>query len=52
VGIPSQREIERAVREAVAHGRLKGGESLLAQATIRVEGLDLTLYGEDDVKLE
>ena len=37
---------------AVAHGRLKGGESLLAQATIRVEGLNLTLYGEDDVKLE
>jgi hypothetical protein len=52
VGIPSQREIEMAVRETVATGRLKGSESPLAQATIRVEGLKLTLDGEDDVELE
>jgi hypothetical protein len=52
VGITSQREIEMAVREAVANGRLKGIGSLLAKATIRVEGLNLTLDVEDDVELE
>jgi hypothetical protein len=30
VGVTSQREIEKAVREAVASGRLKGSESLPA----------------------
>ena len=52
VGITSQREIEMAVRDAVADGRLKGNESLLAKATIRVEGLNLTFDVEGDVELE
>lgn len=52
VGITSQREIEKAVREAVAEGRLKGNESLLAKATIRVEGLNLTFDVEGHVELE
>jgi hypothetical protein len=41
-----------AVRDAVADGRLKGNESLLAKATIRVEGLNLTFDIEGDVELE
>jgi hypothetical protein len=52
VGITSQREIEMAVRDAVAKGRLKGNESLVARATIHVEGLDLTFNVEGDVELE
>jgi hypothetical protein len=52
VGITSQREIEMAVRDAVASGRLKGNESLLATATIRVEGLNLTFEVKGDVELE
>ncbi len=52
VGITSQREIEMAVRDAVADGRLKGNESLLAKATVRVEGLNLTFDVEGDVELE
>ena len=41
-----------AVREAVANGRLKGDESLLAKATVHVEGLNLTFSVEGDVELE
>jgi len=52
VGVTSQREIEMAVRDAVAEGRLKGNESLLAKATISVEGLNLTFDVEGDVELE
>lgn len=52
VGITSQREIEMAVRDAVAEGRLKGNETLLAKATICVEGLNLTFDVEGDVELE
>ncbi len=52
VGITSQREIEMAVRDGVADGRLKGNESLLAKATIRVEGLNLTFDVEGHVDLE
>ena len=52
VGITSQREIEKAVREAVAEGRLKGNESLLAKATIKVEDLNLTFDVEGHVELE
>ena len=52
VGITSQREIEMAVRDAVADGRLKGNESLLAKATVRVEGLNLTFDVEGHVELE
>lgn len=52
VGITSQREIEMAVRDGVADGRLKGNKSLLAKATIRVEGLNLTFDVEGHVELE
>ena len=41
VGITSQREIEQAVRSAVAGGRLKGNEALPAKVTLRVEGYRL-----------
>ncbi len=52
VGITSQREIEVAVRNAVAKGQLKGNESLLAKATVHVEGLNLTFDIKGDIELE
>ena len=36
VGITSQREIEKALRDAVASGRLKGNEALPAKMTLTV----------------
>lgn len=42
VGVTSQREIEKAVRDAIAAGRLKGDETLDAEVTIKVGGVQLT----------
>ena len=42
VGITSQREIEIAVRDAVASGRLKGHEKLPAKMVLTVGGVNLT----------
>ena len=42
VGITSQREIEKAVRDALADGRLKGHEKLPAKIVLTVGRVDLT----------
>ena len=42
VGVTSQREIEKAVREAIDKGQLKGDETLSAEVTIKVGGVQLT----------
>jgi ribosomal protein L1 len=42
VGVTSQREIERAVRSAIDAGRLKGGETLDAEVTLKVGGVELS----------
>ena len=52
VGVTSQREIEKAVREAVANGRLKGNEALPAKMTLTVGGIDLTHTIDDNIELE
>jgi len=52
VGITSQREIERAVREAVSNGRLKGHETLPAKAVISVEALGLNFTVEGPIELQ
>ena len=41
VGITSQREIEKAVRDAVAAGRLKGNEKLPAKMVLTIGGVEL-----------
>jgi hypothetical protein len=51
VGVTSQREIEKAVREAVAAGRLKGNEKLPAKMTLSVGGIDLELEIDGSVEL-
>ena len=52
VGVTSQREIEKAVREAVASGRLKGNEALHAKMTLTVGGINLTHTIDDNIELE
>jgi hypothetical protein len=42
VGITSQREIEKAVRDALASGRLKGHEKLPAKIVLTVGGVSLS----------
>jgi hypothetical protein len=51
VGVNSQREIERAVREALKSGALKGGERLHAQMTLSIPEVKLTYKVEDDIAL-
>jgi hypothetical protein len=41
VGVTSQREIEKAVREAVAAGRLKANTPLAARVVLTIEPLGL-----------
>jgi hypothetical protein len=50
VGVTSQREIEKAVRDAVAAGRLKGHEKLPAKMVLTVDGL-LTHEVTDEIEL-
>ncbi len=52
VGITAQREIEKAVRDAVASRRLKGSEALHATAAIKVDGLGLAFEVEGDIELQ
>ena len=52
VGVTSQREIEKAVREAVANGKLKGNEALPAKMTLTVGGINLTHTIDDNIELE
>ena len=52
VGITSQREIERAVREAIDSGEIGGGGTLRATVTLRVPEVGIELDIEDDIALE
>jgi hypothetical protein len=51
VGITSQREIERAVREALASGQIKGNEKLEISAQIQIEGVGLDHKVEGEIAL-
>ncbi|HXQ83148.1 MAG TPA: DUF6494 family protein [Xanthobacteraceae bacterium] len=52
VGITSQREIEQAVRAAVAAGRLKGNEALPAKVMLTVGRIGLAVEIDGAVELE
>jgi len=52
VGITSQREIEQAVQERVADGRLHGDETLSASLVLRVPEIDLTVTLDETLRLE
>jgi hypothetical protein len=51
VGITSQREIEKAVRDAVAAGRLKGHEKLPAKMVLTLGGVNLTHEITEEIEL-
>lgn len=52
VGVHSQHEIEKAVAEAMANGKLKGYEKLPAKMTLRIEELGLNVDFEGEISLE
>jgi predicted methyltransferase MtxX (methanogen marker protein 4) len=52
VGVTSQREIESAVRAAIADGRLKGRKSVKARVTLRLDDLGVEKVIDDDLALE
>ena len=52
VGVTSQREIESAVRDAVAGGRLRGNETLEVSVTLAIDALDLAVEIDGRIALE
>jgi len=52
VGVQSQREIENAVEQAIAAGKLKGGETLPAKMTLTIDGLALAVTIDGRISLE
>ena len=51
VGITSQREIEKAVREALAAGRIKSTEKLPAKIVLTLGGTGLVHEVTDEIEL-
>ncbi|MDP7651285.1 MAG: DUF6494 family protein [Rhodospirillales bacterium] len=51
VGVTSQREIESAVREALADGRLKGDEQLKVKVDLAIDELSLNKVIEGTIGL-
>ena len=52
VGITSQREVEKAVRDAIASGKIKGNETLTASVTLNVPMLGISVDIDDTISLE
>jgi hypothetical protein len=52
VGITAQREIESAVRDALAQGGLTGTEILEAKATVTLASTTLNLVVSGEIELE
>ena len=52
VGVTAQREIEKAIRAAVADGRLKGNEALPAEMVLTIGKVDLNYKVDGTIELE
>jgi hypothetical protein len=52
VGVTSQREIEKAIRDAVRSGKIKGNEKLPAKVVLTVGGVGLNYEVKGDLELE
>ena len=52
VGVNSQLAVEKAVRKAVADGKLKGNETFPAAMTLSVGKLNLEVKFDGEIKLE
>jgi hypothetical protein len=51
LGVTAQREIEKAVRQAIADGRIKGNEKWPAKATVSVPGVGLNWEVDGEIEL-
>jgi len=51
VGVTSQREIEKAVREAITAGRIKGNEKLEARMVLTIGSVGLSHEVSDEIEL-
>jgi phosphate uptake regulator len=51
VGVTSQREIEQAIRDAVAAGQLSADGAVEARVTLELPGLEVTHVVEDRLEL-
>ena len=51
VGVNSQREIENAVRDALANGRINGDEALEVSVTLSVKEIDLSVDIDGEINL-
>jgi hypothetical protein len=52
LGVTAQREIEKAVRQALAGGRLKGNEGWPAKASVTIDGIGFRLDIDGRIELE
>ena len=52
VGVTSQREIEKAAKSALDTELLSGSETLNARMRLRIDGIDLDLMIEGDIRLD
>ncbi len=52
VGINSQREIERAVTKALEDGLIDGTESFPATMTLEVQGLQVNVKFDGEIRLQ
>jgi hypothetical protein len=52
LGVSAQREIEKAVRQALSEGRLKGNEKLSAAATVTLGKIGLAHEVKGEIELE
>jgi hypothetical protein len=50
-GVTAQREIEKAVRDAVSKGQLKDSPRLPAKAVVTIGAIDLKFEIESDIEL-
>jgi uncharacterized protein DUF6494 len=51
LGVGAQREIEKAVRQAVADGKLKGNEKFPATATVTITAVGLKHEVKGEIEL-
>jgi hypothetical protein len=52
IGVSSQREIERAVEEALHRGKVSGNESLDAKVTLDIPALGLKVPFDGEIRLK
>jgi hypothetical protein len=50
-GVTAQREMEKAVDDAIRAGSLTGSETLKARATLSIDGLPMRMTMDEDIPL-